>query len=251
MGETAYTWIFLRGLTREKGHWGNFIERFKSAHPKDEVLAIDLPGSGDHLTQPSPTSINGIFNCVRAEAISKARAQSQFKLVALSLGGMVAMEWMKVKSDDLAGVVLINTSSRTLSPVYNRMRWQIWGDVVRLISVQTARERERGIIDIIMNSPEARETALPQWTKVAVDRPMSYKNFFNQLLAASRFEGLVIDPKLPTLILNSLGDRLVDPSCSTQLHEKFNWAIHRHPWAGHDLTWDDPQWVLDRIGEWN
>jgi pimeloyl-ACP methyl ester carboxylesterase len=251
MAEAGYTWILLRGLAREKGHWGNFFDRFKSAHSPDEVLAIDLPGSGEHLAQASPATINGIFNCVRAEAVSRARHQTQFKLVALSLGGMVAMEWMREKSDDLAGVVLINTSSRNLSPFYNRLRWQIWRDVVRLISVQAARERERGIIDVIMNNAEARELALPQWTKVAVERPMSYKNFFNQLVAASRFEGLAQEPKLPTLILSSLGDRLVDPSCSTQLHEKYNWPIHRHPWAGHDLPWDDPQWVLDRIGEWN
>jgi pimeloyl-ACP methyl ester carboxylesterase len=162
----------------------------------------------------------------------------------------VAMEWVRQKSDDLAAVVLSNTSSKG-SPFYHRLRWQVWRDFARLISVQAVRERERGIIDVIMNNPEAREMALPLWTKVAVERPMSYKNFFNQLLAASRFEGINIDPGVPTLILNSLGDRMVDPSCSTNLHERFNWPIRRHPWGGHDLPWDDPQWVLDRIQEWN
>jgi pimeloyl-ACP methyl ester carboxylesterase len=247
----SHTWILLRGLAREKGHWGNFLEKFAAAHPGDEILPIDLPGTGDHLAQNSPTTINGIFNFVRSEAVSRARNQSQFKILAVSLGAMVAMEWMRCKSDDLACCVLINTSSKSLSPFYHRLRWQVWRDFVKLVSVQVARERERGIIEVIMNSPEAREAALPQWTKVATERPMSYKNFFNQLLAASRFEGLTIDPEVPTLILSSLGDRLVDPSCSSQLHDRFNWPIRRHPWAGHDLPWDDPKWVLDRIQEWN
>ncbi|MGZ3723340.1 MAG: alpha/beta fold hydrolase [Bdellovibrionales bacterium] len=248
---SVHTWILLRGLAREKGHWGDFIEKFSARFPGDEVLAIDLPGTGEHLSQASPMTITGIFNHVRSEAISRAKNQSQFKLVALSLGGMVAMEWMRQKSDDLAGCILINTSAKELSPFYNRLRWQVWRDFARLVSVQAAREREKGIIEVIMNSPEAREAALPEWTKIAVERPISYKNFFNQLLAASRFDGLKTNTDVPTLILNSLGDRLVDPSCSTKLHERFNWPIRRHPWGGHDLPWDDANWVLDRIQEWN
>jgi pimeloyl-ACP methyl ester carboxylesterase len=245
------TWILLRGLARERGHWGDFTDKFAAKFPGDEVLAIDLPGTGDHLNEPSPTTIEGIFNHVRSEAVSRAKNQNQFKLVALSLGGMVAMEWLNKKSDDLAGVVLINTSSKDLSPFYNRLRWQVWRDFARLVSVQAAREREKGIIDVIMNKPEAREAALPLWTKIAVDRPISYKNFFNQLLAAGRFDALNNSTSVPTLLLNSLGDRLVDPSCSSKLHERFNWPIKRHPWAGHDLPWDDAEWVLERIQEWN
>jgi hypothetical protein len=44
---------------------------------------------------------------------------------------------------------------------------------------------------------------------------------------------------------------LVDPSCSSQLHNRFNWPINRHPWAGHDISWDDSQWVLNHVQEWN
>jgi hypothetical protein len=35
------------------------------------------------------------------------------------------------------------------------------------------------------------------------------------------------------------------------LHEKWGWPIERHPWAGHDLPWDDPQWVISQIDTWN
>jgi pimeloyl-ACP methyl ester carboxylesterase len=249
--DSPQTWVLLRGLAREKAHWGDFLEKFQARFPGDEVLAIDLPGSGEHLKINSPTTITGIFNQVRAEVVSRASHAAHFNLVALSLGGMVAMEWIKQKPEELKSCVLINTSSKDLSPFYNRLRWQVWRDFVRLVSMQAAREREKGIIDVIMNSAEARETALPEWTKIAVERPISYKNFFNQLLAASRFEGIKDKGEIPVLILNSLGDRMVDPSCSTRLHEQFHWPIKRHPWGGHDLPWDDPNWVLDRIQEWN
>ena len=40
------TWILLRGLARESGHWGAFTAQFARAMPGCEVLALDLPGNG-------------------------------------------------------------------------------------------------------------------------------------------------------------------------------------------------------------
>ncbi len=245
------TWILLRGLGREKGHWGPFMEQFKKTVPGDEILAIDLPGMGEHRELTSPQTIEGIFNFVRAEAVAKARRQGQFKILATSLGGMVALEWMRQKSDDLAKVALINTSVHSLSPFYYRLRWQVWKDILRLATVQGVREREKGIIELLMNSAEARDAALSVWTKIAMDHPVSYISFFNQILAASRFSLSLKDCPVPVLLLNGLGDRLVDPSCSTSLHEKWGWPIVRHPWGGHDLVWDDAPWVINKVAEWN
>jgi pimeloyl-ACP methyl ester carboxylesterase len=222
-------WILLRGLARERGHWGPFLEQFSNAFPKDEVLAIDLPGSGEFLNETSPKTMSEIFAFVRAKAIERARSQSQFKLVAMSLGGMVAMEWMSQRPEDLAGCVLINTSAKPLSPFYYRLRWQIWSKFAKVLATQSAKERERQVLDMIVNNEEARNKALPLWTKLAIDRPMSYSNFTNQLLAAALCGGLKAPVNLPVFILNGLGDRLVDPSCSTVLHEKWGWPIERHP----------------------
>jgi pimeloyl-ACP methyl ester carboxylesterase len=245
------TWILLRGLAREKGHWGHFSDQFAQSLPDEDVLAIDLPGTGEFLDHPSPSTISEIFDFVRARAIERSRTQGDFKILALSLGGMVAMEWMRRRPEDLSSCVLINSSARSLSPAYHRLRWQNWANVVRLATVQSAKERERGIIEMIMNNPEARDTALPLWTKIAIDRPISVRNFANQLRAAATFSGLESECKTPTLILNGLGDRFVDPSCSTQFHTVWGWPIVRHPWAGHDLPWDDPKWVIDHIIQWD
>ncbi len=245
------TWVLLRGLAREHGHWGPFIEQFRAAFPHDEVLTIDLPGAGEFVHESSPRSIAEIFNFVRAKAVERARSQSPFKLVAISLGGMVAMEWMKQKPGDLQSVVLINTSSNALSPFYKRLRWQVWRNFAAILATQTVRDREKQLIDLLLNSEEARAQALPLWVKLGNERPTSYLNFSNQLLAAARFGGLKRRVDVPVLLLNSLGDRLVDPSCSSALHEKWGWPIERHPWGGHDLPWDDPQWVIARIDTWN
>ena len=47
-----------------------------------------------------------------------------YVLVAMSLGAMAAMAWAAAHPDEVSGLVLINTSSRALSPWYRRLRWQ-------------------------------------------------------------------------------------------------------------------------------
>ena len=251
VNQSATAWVLLRGLAREAGHWAPFIEQFKARFPNDEVLPIDLPGSGEFRKLRSPTNMHDIFTFVRGQAIERSKHQAQFKLVALSLGGMVAMKWMQHKPEDLSGCVLMNTSVQPLSPIYNRLRWEVWPQFVRILSAQVVREREQRSLELVMNNPEAREKALALWVKVGMDRAMSPLNFANQLLAAARFHGFKEAPSVPVLLLNGLGDRLVDPSCSTVLHEKWGWPLERHAWAGHDLAWDDPEWVLDKILTWN
>lgn len=245
------TWVLLRGLAREKGHWGPFAEKFRDQFPMDEVLQLDLPGAGEYRSLPSPRDLSGIFHFVREKAVERTRAQTQFALVALSLGGMVALEWMRQKPEDLCGVVLINSSSKAISPAFHRLRWQIWGKFLSLLAVTSPRERERGIAELVINSEAAREKALPLWHRLAVEHPMSYTNLLHQLYAASRYKSLPASDAVPTLMLCSLGDRLVDPSCSMALAEKMRWPLEKHSWAGHDLTWDDGDWVLQRIAAWD
>jgi pimeloyl-[acyl-carrier protein] methyl ester esterase len=247
---TSHTWILLRGLAREKGHWGPFLEQFKQSVPGDDVIAIDLPGTGEYRDVSSPKTITGIFNFVRSQAISMARNQSQFKIVAVSMGGMIAMEWMRQRSEDLSLCVLINSSSK-VSAFYNRLRWQVWREFARVLTLQAAKERERSVIEMLINSSEAKELALPLWTKIATERPISYINFFNQLLAAASFKGLEHPGPVPTLILSGLGDKFTDPSCSSVLSERLGWPIERHAWGGHDLPWDDGPWVIEKIRAFN
>jgi pimeloyl-ACP methyl ester carboxylesterase len=244
------TWILLRGLAREKGHWGPFADQFASSFQGDEVLAMDLPGAGEFRGEPCPRSVEEICRFVRAKAVERAKSQSQFYLVALSLGGMIAMEWMRQKPDDLAGCVLINSSSKALSPPFLRLRWQVWGKFAKLAAASAPRDREKLILDLTVNSAPARDKALPLWYRLAVEHPIRYSTLANQLWAASQFKGLP-ETKVPVLLLCGLGDRLVDPSCSMALEQKMEWPLMKHPWAGHDLTWDDPQWVLQQVRSWS
>ncbi len=244
------TWILLRGLGREKGHWGHFYDSFANQFSMDEVLALDLPGVGEFRGEKSPRDMTEIFQFVRAKAVERTKAQTTFNLVALSLGAMVALEWMRQKPDDLSGAVLINPSSRQLSPATQRMRWQVWKTVLSILAMQAPRDREKALAELVINSAAAQEKAIPLWARLAVEHPIRYINFFNQLMAAGRFAKLPNPGAVPVLMLTGLGDRLVDPSCSFLMQKKMGWPLEKHPWGGHDLTWDDPDWVIQHIQSW-
>ena len=70
-----------------------------------------------------------------------------------------------------------------------------------------------------------------------------------QLVAASHYRIKEKVP-VPTLLIVGLGDRLVNPQCSEDIHDKFGYPIVRHPWGGHDLTVDDGPWVAEEIKKW-
>src|SRR4051812_8242565 len=128
-------WVFIRGLAREKGHWGDFPEFFSRQFPNSHIEAIDLPGIGDNADISSPTSIARIMELVRDEALEKFNDE-KFAVLAVSLGAMIAMEWMKQHPNDLEAAVLINSSAKG-SALYKRLRYQIWPQFITMIANTT------------------------------------------------------------------------------------------------------------------
>src|SRR5690554_8206083 len=53
-------WILLRGLTRERAHWGDFPERLRAAFPDQHFHPLALPGTVIHSRQASPATVRAI-----------------------------------------------------------------------------------------------------------------------------------------------------------------------------------------------
>ena len=103
------------------------------------------------------------------------------------------------------------------------------------------------MLSFLVADEAKREALLPVWTELASGQKRS--TFLAQLWAATKFRPPPADPaqRFPErlLVLSSAADRLVDPRCSADLARHYG-AEHRvHPWAGHDLTTDDGEWVAD------
>lgn len=244
------TWVLLRGLGREARHWGDFPARLQAALPAGHVaVALDLPGLGRHHRARSPDSLAGMVEAARREGAALPH-RPPYVFVALSLGGMVALEWMQHERRQVAGCVLINTSLAGVSPPWRRLRPGALARLALLVrSGLHARERERGVLALTSNRT-VDEAVLAAWTGIAESAPLTRANLLRQLKAALRARAARERPVAPTLLLVSQRDRIVHPSCSQRLSARWGMPLAAHPWAGHDLPLDDPAWVVTQIVAW-
>lgn len=251
------SWVLLRGLTREARHWGDFAERLArtlpiSAGAPTQVLALDLPGNGAFCREDSPATVGAMANFVRAQLQAQGVAPP-YKLVAMSLGGMVAADWALRHPQEIDRLVLINTSMRPLGRAMDRLRPANWLPLALVAArwgdAGYAGQAERVIHRITCNRSALLEQDLAAWTQIRQDAPVSAANAWRQLKAAAAFtaDG---PPPCPVLVLSSAADQLVHPRCSARLAQAWKATYHEHPWAGHDLPHDDAGWVCRRIGRW-
>jgi pimeloyl-ACP methyl ester carboxylesterase len=246
--KTDITWILLRGLTRESGHWGAFALQFAQAVPQAQVIALDLPGNGQFHQMRSPISVHAMVAHCRAE-LALRHIAPPYGVLAMSLGGMVAVAWSKVYPQEVAAQVLINTSMRPFSAFYHRLRPANYGALLKLVLLGTSpQEWEHTVLRLTSHNADA--AVLPSWLAIRRQRPVSRANAFRQLLAAIRFKATGDRPLVPTLVLAGKQDRLVAAQCSEALAKHWQCALLVHSHAGHDLTLDDGPWVAQQVQQW-
>jgi len=243
------TWILLRGLARERRHWGRFPERFGAAVGAAQVVSLDLPGNGQLNRMASPTRVADMADWLHRELARRA-LPPPYHVLAVSLGGMVATAWAHAQAQALAGMVLVNTSMRPFSPFYRRLRPGAWWPVVNMLTTADPARRERTVLDLISNRPALAAAAFPQWLACARENPISGRNALRQLWAAARFSAPGEAPDVPCLVLTSAADRMVNPECSRRLAQHWGCALSEHPSAGHDLPLDEGDWVADAVARW-
>lgn len=243
-------WILLRGLGRESAHWGEFVPLLQATFPDASVTLLDLPGTGRFYREVSPHSIMAITDKVRRHALEKGCLQQPATILAISLGAMVAWEWMRKYPADICGASLINTSFASLSPFYHRLRWQSYGKFAALLMKRNVRNREAAVLQLVCNRRDQDEQIILIWEKIQKQKPISLNNSFRQMLAAASFRPDDKKPDPPILLISSKGDRLVAPICSETIHRKWNLELRSHSWGGHDLPLDDRAWVTLQLQNW-
>lgn len=242
------SWVLLRGLTRESRHWGGLPQQLATGG--ETVRALDLPGNGAFCGLRSPATVSAMTAFARAQ-LRRQGCEPPYRLLAMSLGGMVATDWAQQFPDEVAALVLINTSMRPFSSLPDRLRPGNWPLLLRLAARwDDARDSERVIHKLTCQHTAALEQDLAAWVQIRKSAPVSAGNAWRQLWAAAQFSAAAGRLPCPTLLLSSSADRLVNPRCSAALASAWQ-AEHRiHPWAGHDLPHDDPGWVCRSITGW-
>ena len=243
-------WILLRGLSREARHWGAFTMQFAQQCAHDEVVALDLPGSGEFYLQTSPAHVRDVVEFLRLQLRVKALLPP-YNLLAMSLGGMVAADWAQRYPDEVTRLVLINTSMRPFSSAPRRLRPANWPQLALLAARWSdADYAERAIHQLTCNLAATMDKDMAAWRQIRKTAPVSAANVARQLLAAARFSCASTAPACSVLVLSSSADYLVHPRCSAQLAAAWQASAHQHSWAGHDLPHDDAAWVSEKVAGW-
>lgn len=248
MTSETCTWIFLRGLARETGHWGDFVQQFQAAMPSSRVIALDFPGNGylNHLT--SLVDVPAMAEQCRAQ-LAAMNVAPPYRLLAISLGGMVAVAWAQAHPQEVTAQVLINTSMRPFSPFHERLRpANYWTLLQLLVFNGSVVSWERAILQITSNRSD--NGILMHWLALRRASPVSRTNTLRQLIAAARFVAPLRKPGVPTLLVGSEQDRLVSIQCSHAIARHWSCSLRLHPDAGHDLPLDDGPWLAEQVREW-
>ena len=242
------TWILLRGLTRERRHWSSFPELLHHEFPHARVIALDLPGNGEFNNVTSPLRVTGMVSHCRNE-LARQGVRPPYRLLTMSMGGMVATAWAQQFPAEIDVCVLINTSFAAFSPQHERLRPGAWLALLRLLFTRKARSKERLVFNLTSQLAYAPPALLDEWVGIRLSRPVRALNALRQLIAAARFCAPTSAPAL-TLLLASGGDGLVSARCSKEIARRWNCTIAMHPTAGHDLPLDEGEWVAREIREW-
>lgn len=248
------TWLLLRGLVREQRHWGNFPAVLQSYCPDDKIILYDFPGNGHRHEESSLTSITEMVEDARF-FLTDQPVQQPVHIIALSLGGMVAVEWMSRYPEESAGTILISTSLRGLNPFYQRLLPSSYPAIFKSLffpgDIYDHETRNMQLVsNIVANDAIKREVVIDHWVNYAKQFPVTGMNGLRQLLAATRFSVPTVRPVTPVLILRSLADQMVSPECSLTLSNYWDLPIETHDTSGHDIPLDDSAWVCKKINHW-
>jgi pimeloyl-ACP methyl ester carboxylesterase len=246
-------WILLRGLTRESRHWADF-ESSMRAHElladDDRVVFIDLPGNGAEHELETPATVEAMTAFVR-DRIVEANVTKPCRVLAMSLGAMVASAWIQHVPEEIERLVLINTSMRPFAGLRERLRPSAWSMLISIARSWTQPERcEQMIHALTCNRTDTLAADVAHWAAWRRERGASARNTVRQLYAAARFRAMKFPPFHPTLLLSSAQDKLVDPVCSARIAKQWGVEHAVHPWAGHDLPHDDADWTCATIAAW-
>lgn len=247
---TPNTFVLLRGLTREQRHWGDFPQQLLKQFPNTSVITPDLPGNGTACHERSPTSIAEMVESLRT-TLQQTLSHGPVIVIALSMGAMVTLEWMRRYPQEVSAAVLMSTSLKGVSPFYRRLRPSSYPFLLKSLLFETSpRQRERTILKLTSNLKQGDEALLEEWCRYAQQYPVSRTNAWRQLFAAASYRVPDAKPEQPVLLLTGMGDRLVNPQCSIDLAHHWQLPVELHPEAGHDLPLDEGDWVCKQIEAW-
>jgi alpha-beta hydrolase superfamily lysophospholipase len=241
-------WLLLRGLVREQRHWLNFKDYFIKHNPNAKLFFLDFPGIGSEIHRTSPKSIEAIVLDFKNRLLQLKNQNPNDELLcifAVSLGGMVALEWISKFENDFQIAVIGNSSSK-LNPFYERFKTKNIFLIPKMFFLEDKVKRETLILKLTTNLDDKTiEKLATQQASFAPDLKKFRQTGLSQLFAASHWN---ISKKLKStktkiLFLKSKYDQLVDSKCTDKLCDFVGQGhLSINSYANHDISLDAPDW---------
>jgi pimeloyl-ACP methyl ester carboxylesterase len=248
-------WLLIMGLGQEAGHWGEVPALLKGAFPGSTVLCPDLPGTGARWKGIAPRTAQETVSIARSDAMKQGFLGAEdsgrkWIVIGLSLGAMIGWEWLLAHPEDFCGGVFINMSLPKVNPVHRRLTPYGYRKFLRAGAERSAVKRQAAILELVSNSFEVRQGFISAWVNIQQARPVSTANVCRQLLATQNIQIPEKKPDASILLVVSEKDRMVSPKCSYEIRDRWSLPLVAHPWAGHCLNCDDPEWLVQKIQAW-
>lgn len=231
--------VLIRGFFRGTYHWGMFDSMLENSLKNKEVISFDVPGNGYLCSYDSPMTIEAMVENIREQRINKGKVN----VLAISMGGMIGLKWAEMYPDEIKKLICMNTTSRGVSPFYQRL---LPCNYIKLISLLFASSyaRERSIYQMVSNK-RINERLVSDWAYFGCLFPMRKSNFFRQLIAASKYKAS--KPRCNVFFISSRKDKLISFKASCALAKVWKVPIIINEEDGHDIALDNPVWLCDVV----
>ena len=214
------------------------------------VLAPDLPGFGASELPDAEPSLTTVVDILSASLL--ARGIDRCVVVGLSVGGYLAMEWLRRRPEMLAGVVLCDTKA-TADPEATRIARLTMADEIDREPSRTSQILRERVLPVLvgettMGQRPALVSMLGDWVDAAPAATVSWI----QRAMANRPDSVstLREAMLPTLIVWGDEDALSPQSeQSTMLEALTDGRLVVIPAAGHLSALEDPEPVTRAIVE--
>lgn len=248
----VHNWILIRGLARGLGHWAAFPEKLQNKFPRDKIYYVDVPGNGDLNHVPTPLKVSE-FIASFEDQLKKQNFDSNLITYgySLSLGSMAMVEWAQQRPELFKKIYISNTSAANFSHVLKRLSPAAMMLGFRMGRLKKAEDRELASLEV--TTTLSKEQILNDYQKsfksmlnYSQTNSAGLNNILRQLFAAATYKFPV---KAPTEVVLMSGnkDRFVSAQCSIDIKNRWNCAHIIHPEAGHDISFQFPDWVVEQL----
>jgi len=210
----SVTFYLLRGIGRESGHWGTRVpDAIRAKIPLARFVFMDLPGAGRYHDKSALPTVEKMADFLRSQHQPYLDSISSRKVIlATSLAGNVALEWINTYPTDFHGAVLICSSLKGICKNKERVRPEAKKDFVDIFLMDDIEKRERAFLSINSNLNTENDSLLTSWVALQSQHPVSKGALLRQTVAGMVYKpcklvvigSIILSEKSNSIIKNTI-----------------------------------------------